>query len=191
MNTHKFRFALFVLMLSFTPQTLWAQDDYNFYLQKAQQRIDEGDCAGAQKNYNVYKELSGKTLASFEVLIEDCIAENRFRIGDKIDVDGEYYIIAYLTENKQHGFAIKDEGMDNLCNPKTLGFIRNNNIPSLGELEIIYKNNDKIGLTAVYWTKSLYAVSSYDFYYTINFLTGKKVPSDQRNTNGILLIHRF
>lgn len=99
MNTHGFRFALFVLMLSFTPQTLWAQDDYNYYLQKAQQRIDEGDCTGAQKYYNVYKELSGKELTSFEVLIEDCMEENRFRIGDKIDVNGEDHVIAYLTEN--------------------------------------------------------------------------------------------
>ena len=83
--------------------------------------------------------------------------------------------------------------MDNLCNPKTLGYIRNNSIPSLDELEAIYKNNDKIGLTAVYWTRSVRGdiASSYNFVYIIDFLTGNKIASDQRNKNGILLIHRF
>ena len=183
-----------LFIVSFIAATLFlsAQSDYSNYLNKALEKLEAGDCEAAQKNYNVYKELSHNEVKSVEVLIEDCLDEGNFHIGDQIDVNGEKYIVAYLTENKQHGFAIKDEGMDNFCNTKTLGYRSNNKIPSIDELEIIYKNNDKIGLTAVYWTRSLYrGTSSYDYYYTIDFLTGGRGVSDERNKNGILLIHRF
>ena len=54
MNTHWSRLALPIMLLLLTSNILLAQEDYDFYLQKARQRIAEGDCDGAQRNYNVY-----------------------------------------------------------------------------------------------------------------------------------------
>ena len=179
---------LMVFALLVFSQATFAQD-YDRFLQRAQQRLDEGDCDGAQKNYNVYKELSGKTLSSFEVLIEDCLAENHFRIGDIIDVNGEKYIIAYLSENHQHGFAIKDEGIKCM----TTSYVDDHKIPSLEEMNIIYKNNAKIGLTDIYWTRTrnYNRYSNNNYYYTIDFLSGEQGTSKETVKNGILLIHRF
>lgn len=49
-----------------------AQDDYDFYLQKARQRIAEGDCSRAEMSYNTFKDLSHKTNKEIEQLIEEC-----------------------------------------------------------------------------------------------------------------------
>lgn len=62
-----------VFMVSY--HTTNAQD-YDFYLQKARQRIAEGDCDGAQRNYNVYKELAKKTNKEIERKLADCGTDN-------------------------------------------------------------------------------------------------------------------
>jgi hypothetical protein len=64
---------MFLLLVS---NVLVAQDDYGFYLQKARQRIAEGDCEGAQRNYNVYKDLAKKTDKSIERMLADCGTSN-------------------------------------------------------------------------------------------------------------------
>ena len=58
--------------LMFLSQVLYAQDDYGFYLQKARQRLAEGDCEGAQRNYNVYKDIAKKTDKSLERMLAEC-----------------------------------------------------------------------------------------------------------------------
>lgn len=75
MNTHWSRLALPIMLLLLTSNILLAQEDYDFYLQKARQRIAEGDCDGAQRNYNVYMELAKKTDKNIEYLIEECVSE--------------------------------------------------------------------------------------------------------------------
>ena len=52
-------------------QAMYAQD-YSNYLQKARQRIAEGDCDGAQRCYNVYKDLTNKTDKDVERQIREC-----------------------------------------------------------------------------------------------------------------------
>lgn len=74
MNKHRLRFTFFPIMLLFAFNTLWAQDDYSFYLQNARQRLAEGDCDGAQRSYTVYKDLSKKIDKSIEIEIADCIS---------------------------------------------------------------------------------------------------------------------
>lgn len=57
-------------------QTMFAQEnDYSKYLQKARQCLAEGDCDGAQRSYNVYKDLTNKTDGETERLIEECKSE--------------------------------------------------------------------------------------------------------------------
>lgn len=62
--------VLVVALLSYA-QIICAQD-YNFYLQKARQRIAEGDCTRAEASYNTYKDMAHKTNKEIERLIEEC-----------------------------------------------------------------------------------------------------------------------
>ena len=52
---------------------LFAQDETGaHYLQTIEKRLKEGDCENAQKNYNVYKGLTGKTNADLQRRINEC-----------------------------------------------------------------------------------------------------------------------
>ena len=55
----------------FFTQIVNAQDP-EFYLQKARQRLTEGDCTRAEISYNTYKDLSHNTNKEIERLIEEC-----------------------------------------------------------------------------------------------------------------------
>lgn len=74
MTTTKLIIMVFTLMVF--SQTMFAQD-CDIYLQKAQQRLEEGDCEGAQRSYNVYKELSGQINDELETQIKDCFNEGK------------------------------------------------------------------------------------------------------------------
>ena len=63
---------VFLAMFAMIALTVNAQSEYDVYLQKARQRLAEGDCEGARKNYNVYKELTQKTDKSLERGIAEC-----------------------------------------------------------------------------------------------------------------------
>ena len=68
---------------------LLAQEDYDKYLQKAWQRLEEGNCNAAQRNYDVYKELTHKEDALVEKGIKDCIWEkDSLLLWDGASVDG-------------------------------------------------------------------------------------------------------
>lgn len=56
--------------------TLFAQDEYKGYLDEAYKQIAIQNCNGAEKNYKIYKQLSGKTDASFEALYAECMNVN-------------------------------------------------------------------------------------------------------------------
>ena len=58
-------------LLSFA-QMMNAQEDYDFYLQKARQRLAEGDCTRAEASYNTYKDMAHKTNEEIERLIVEC-----------------------------------------------------------------------------------------------------------------------
>ena len=58
-------------ILSFT-LNVNAQEDYDFYLQKARQRLAEGDCTRAEASYNTYKDMAHKTNKEIERLIVEC-----------------------------------------------------------------------------------------------------------------------
>lgn len=54
------RLLIVTIALMSLSQVLYAQEDYDFYLQKARQRIAEGDCSRAKTSYNTYKEMTKK-----------------------------------------------------------------------------------------------------------------------------------
>lgn len=47
-------------------------DDYSSYLTNAEKRLAEGNCDAAQRNYAIYKELSGKTNSAMEQKLAKC-----------------------------------------------------------------------------------------------------------------------
>lgn len=92
-------------LLSFT-QFVNAQGDYDFYLQKARQRLTEGDCTRAEISYKTYNELTHKTNKEIEQLIEDCNngenvserAENILLLGYQKNQNSLYY--QFFTQNE-------------------------------------------------------------------------------------------
>lgn len=58
-----------------------AQSDYSSYLNKALEKLEAGDCEAGRRFYNVYKELSGKSVLSVEELISDCSRSAGYKLG--------------------------------------------------------------------------------------------------------------
>lgn len=148
MKTKSFFLALFAI----TSLCLNAQSDYSNYLNKAMEKLDEGDCSSAQKFYNVYKELSGKTVSSLEVLIADCSrnANKTYAINDKIKIGNYIYRVAYTEDNGAHGFAIYDLG----ASPLSKDRIENRQIPTRSEMAMIavHAKDLKLDTNLWYWT---------------------------------------
>lgn len=149
MKTKLFLFALFAMVAL----SVSAQSDYSNYLNKAMSKIDEGDCASAKKFYNVYKELSGKSVSSLELLIEDCIGDTakHYAVGDKIIIDKNIYKVAYVEDNGKHGFAVCEMG----SGPLTDDMLKNRLIPTLSEFDLIKENNEILKLNGQYWSPSV------------------------------------
>lgn len=103
---------------------LYAQDDYGFYLQKAQQRLAEGDCDGAQRNYNVYKELTGMGDADLESGINECQERKDEETQQNLELKTQYEIV------KNEINKLLDAEAKNVC------YDLNMNLP----LTVIYKN---------------------------------------------------
>jgi formylglycine-generating enzyme required for sulfatase activity len=51
---------------------LYAQDDYSFYLQVAEQCLNKNDCTRAKKNYELWKSMTGKTNQDLARRIREC-----------------------------------------------------------------------------------------------------------------------
>ncbi|MBO7587408.1 MAG: hypothetical protein J6T13_09580 [Bacteroidales bacterium] len=168
----------------------FAQTDYSHYLDKAMQQLEAGDCDAAQKYYNVYKELSGKTVVSVEVLIGDCGKEKTYNVGDYIDVGDEKYQVVYIRDGGKHGLAVLNKGWQKLYYYFDL-YVTRKGIPTLDEMKLIYSNRDVVRLYDIYWTCTP-EQNSRTLFFTHDFSTGKITTAHQDSVNGvILLIHRF
>jgi len=166
-----------------------AQTDYSEYLNKVMEKLEAGDCDAAQKFYNVYKELSGETKSSVEVLIEDCknpIKENiSYAINDKIERDAKIFKVVYIEDKGKHGFAVCDMG----SGPISEEMIKKRQLPTRSEMVIIRKNRNKIKLTeGDYWTMD--RCSDGNCYY-LEFFNNSFRCTSMSGSKGILLIYRF
>lgn len=175
-------FAIFALVVN-------AQSDYASYLSKAMEKLEAGDCESAQKFYNVYKDLSGESKPSVQVLIDDCIRNNNenrtYKINDKIEKEGKIYKVAHVEDKGKHGFAVCDMG----SGPITNDMVANRQLPTRSELKIILRNRHKIKLTSgKYWTMDKSGNDT--FFYWDNGWSDWFTDS-QRDSHGILLIYRF
>lgn len=76
-------FLIVVLLMSSI--ILFGQNEHDHYLQTAVIRLLEGKCEKAGANYNVYKEMTGKTDLEFEGMIKDCKEGVPTKITGQID----------------------------------------------------------------------------------------------------------
>lgn len=148
-----------------------AQEDYNYYLQKARQRIVEGDCDGAQRSYNVYKELSGTRNTSIEESIYYCQSHVYVDLGLPSGTLWKSYnesgLLSFDEAKNKYGNAIPtddqfDELLDN-CEEEWIGNgIKltgpNGNcivLQAAGEYDCsgIYKNDNYVN----YWSRTAYS----------------------------------
>lgn len=173
-----------------------AQSDYSAYLNRALEKLDAGDCESAQKNYNVYKELSGDAKPSVEVLIQDCADEKNktktYSVGETMQVGDAKYKVAYVRDGGKHGLAVFDNGWASIYSVGTSKCVTQKGIPTLEEVKLIYANRDLVGLYDVYWTCT--NANNGDAHYTVkDFSTGEesKRRYDEKKAAVILLIHRF
>lgn len=184
-------FACFLLSLAVSSQTA---DDY---LSKAITKLNEGNCESAQKFYNVYKDLSGKSNPSVQVLIDDCVNEkNRtYLVGDVIKYNGATYTVAYIRDGGKHGLAVRDAGWGYVNLRED---VEKRGIPTIDELKLIYSNRDMIRLYDIYWSctwdkKTKANRNSSTFLFTMDFSTGQVKGEGDRccQRRVILKIYRF
>lgn len=176
-------FALFVFNVS-------AQSDYSSYLNKALEKLEAGDCEAGRKFYNVYKELSGKSVLSVEELISDCSRSAGYKLGDIITVGDVKYIVVYIRDNGQHGYAVFDKGWIGLVWTD----ITKKSVPTLQEMKQIYANRDAVRMYDIYWTCTVDETANRSDYLTcMDFSTGitKSFYYTDNNKAKVILIHRF
>lgn len=124
---------------------LYAQDDYGFYLQKAQQRLAEGDCDGAQRNYNVYKELTGIENADLENGINECQERKVKVIQQNQELRIQYEIL------KKKIYNLSDAKAKDVCYDLSMNLPVTANYKSelLKEAAIAYDYNDNARLDEI------------------------------------------
>lgn len=183
MKTRTFLLALFA-MVAFGVN---AQTDYSNYLNKAMQKLDEGDCTAAEKQYNVYKEMTGNYVASIEELIADCkktppTTNKKYAVGDKIIIDGKIYKVAYIEDGGLHGFAVCENGSGKKPS--------NDIIPTWAEYKLIKKANKTLKLSGRYWSTRAYN-SNYSRHFVCGIGGFSSFDVSDSDVYDILLIHRF
>lgn len=190
MKTKLFLFALLAIYSFFV--SAQSNNSYQSYLDKAMSSLEKGDCKKALKWYNMYKNLSGKTVSSVELLIQDCENSNSaptYAINDKIKVGDYIYTIAYIEDGGAHGFAIYDCGVGNL----TSEMIKDRKVPTYAEMKIIAQNADilKLERTKYYWMiEHLKGGSQHHFIFRLTD-GNVQIAHQIHDKYGRLLIYRF
>lgn len=186
-------FAMTSFCVNMNAQT--ESSDYSNYLNDAMKKLETGDCKGAQAYYNIYKELSGKSVSSVETMLNECNRDRAYTVGETMMVDTLAYTVAYIRDGGKHGLAIRNIGWKCIdCSSDGYNmteYIKRRGIPTIEELKLIYENRDILRLYDIYWSCTV--SSSYTNYYkTYNFSTEIISTTNYRDSDAIiLLIHRF
>lgn len=84
-NMQKIKNLSSIMVLLICSITLFGQSEHDHYLQTAVIRLLEGKCERAGANYNVYKEMTGKTDLELEGMMKSCKEGVPTRITAKVD----------------------------------------------------------------------------------------------------------
>ncbi len=100
------------------------------------------------------------------------------------------YIICYLDESCQHGWEMRVNERGT-CQHQIFPS-RDWRVPSRDEMYVIYKNRYTLGLNKRYWTSTRSKkVANWEFFYTLDFGTGKFKSTDQYKDFPSIIIHNF
>lgn len=113
---------------------------------------------------------------------------DKYRIGGK---SPNGYTICYLDESGQHGWEmiVNERGT---CQHQIWGAHGKWRVPSKDELSIIYKSRYTLGLNKRYWTSTRSKkVANWEFFYTLDFSTGKFKSTDQYKDFPSIIISNF
>jgi len=118
---------------------------------------------------------------------ESTTNSDKYRIGEK---SPNGYIICYLDESGLHGWEMRVNERGT-CQHQIFpsGDWR---VPSRDEMYVIYKNRFTLGLNKRYWTSTRSKkVANWEFFYTLDFGTGKFKSTDQYKDFPSIIIHNF
>ena len=102
---------LFLTAILFICNTgLFAQSEYDNYLQNAEKHLREGNCEKAESNYNVYKGMTGKTNADLQKRIDECkkppTPEDDYKKGkDFYDKKDYTQAVVWFRKAAEQGYA--------------------------------------------------------------------------------------
>lgn len=171
MRTKIFFSALFAMVAL----SISAQSDYSTLLDKTMEKLSSGDCEGAQKLYNAYKELSGSPSSYVESKIRECSEKgNKYKVGEAMDMNVNYSLtnestgqkkifsdklhgqIAYVDNSGNHGIAVYYYGSGNLTDPFDGILIHLGWLPTYSEFQQILPNLYKLGFEEgdEFWTRN-------------------------------------
>lgn len=189
MKTKTILLALFFTVPFCMYAQSYAPSDYSNYLNKAMSKLEEGDCATAQKFYNVYKDLSGKAVSSIEILLADCRNDTTktYAVGDVMMVNNEVYKVAYIQQGGKHGFAVREIG----AGPLKPEYRHQQKIPSWSEFLLIKQNNSVLKLDGQYWTQRTHFSNDSTAYECFGLGSYGNYWYRQADRRDILFIHRF
>jgi len=198
-----FKTILIATLFIGSSTVLFAQaESGNYYLQMIGQRLSEGDCESAQRNYNMWKKLTEKTDADIEAEIEFCQKANT-NIKTNKNTSDSLYIgmdyqggrIAYLDGSKKHGLIITIHNVTNeevtwaaandTCKALKIGGYIDWRLPSKEELLEICKKKSLFGLFSYYWTSNYYSSSSAAYVGFSNCTSGNESPSTKNQVRAV------
>ena len=141
--------------------------DYSEYLDLAMEKLKAKDCDAAQKYYNVYKELTGKSVLSVEVLIEDCKSASA-NAPKQIQINYQDYEVLPGDLDGDYGGQDGNKACDELT-----AFGKSDwHLPTHSELDALYNHKNEIGgFKDAYYESS--TVNSRGFVLFQNFRNGK------------------
>lgn len=114
--------------------------------------------------------------------------------NDKSKIGGKSpngYTICYLDESGRHGWEmiVNECGT---CQHQIWGVHGEWRVPSRDEMYVIYKNRYTLGLNKRYWTSTRSKkVANWEFFYTLDFGTGKYKSTDQYKDFPSIIIRNF
>lgn len=140
---------------------------------------------------------STKAVANIRRLTSETINSSRgastasivkYNIGGK---SPKGYTICYLDESGQHGWEM-EVNEHGTCQHQISGVHGEWRVPSCEELNVIYYNRYTLGLNGRYWTSTRSKkVANWEFFYTLDFGTGKFKSTDQYKDFPSIIIRNF
>lgn len=129
----KTRFFVFAVVAAITfGMTVQAQSDNSYYLAQAWECLNSGNCDGAQRNYDVYKQMTGKLNSSLEEGIGRCKQEK--------SMSAKYIPQGYVDLGLPSGTLWKSSNEDGYFTHKDAVNLFGNKLPSSTQFDELKKN---------------------------------------------------